>query len=152
MVKGSRHNHTVQFRALYPRTGGGEDIDFIFQMKKFYSEDNCVVSVPGACAQNPWWNNGSTCCRQIYGWAIGDSLCLNEWDDKIYHIFPIWTECLLLEFVVSLALHLINLSIHRLIKAALFITLFNHCTKAFAYFPRVFQTKRSNQGLFMSLY
>ena len=34
MVKGlQHHNHTVQFKSLYPKTGGGENIDFIHQMK-----------------------------------------------------------------------------------------------------------------------
>ena len=28
-VKGSRHNPTIQFKDCYPKTGGGEDIDFV---------------------------------------------------------------------------------------------------------------------------
>ncbi len=78
MVKGSRHNHTVQFKTLYPKTGGGEDIDFVLQMKKYHGDHNCVVSVPGANAQHPWWNKGFICYRQICGWAIGKYQCNNN--------------------------------------------------------------------------
>lgn len=28
-VRGSRHNPTIQFKSCYPKTGGGEDIDFV---------------------------------------------------------------------------------------------------------------------------
>ena len=147
MVKGSRHNHTVQFKSLYPKTGGGEDIDFILQMKKFHREDNCVVSVPGALAVHPWWNNGSICYRQICGWAIGDSLCLKEWPEKTYYVFPNWTEYILLLFLALPAF----VPIFQLMKVALLITVIDHFSKACAYFPRALKTKRIDQGIFSSI-
>ena len=33
MVRGSRHNSTIQFKNIYPKTGGGEDIDFCIRFK-----------------------------------------------------------------------------------------------------------------------
>ena len=110
MVCGSRHNGTVQFKNIYPRTGGGEDIDFCFQIKDWYGSgsggggggDNSsihtnhriIVAVPGATAYHPWWNNDgtSTCYGQINGWAWGDSLCISEWPEKCYWSFPNWIE------------------------------------------------------------
>lgn len=36
LVRGSRYNPTIQFKNCYPKTGGGEDIDFVYQYKQFY--------------------------------------------------------------------------------------------------------------------
>jgi cellulose synthase/poly-beta-1,6-N-acetylglucosamine synthase-like glycosyltransferase len=36
LVRGSRHNPTIQFKNCFPKTGGGEDIDFVYQYKEFY--------------------------------------------------------------------------------------------------------------------
>jgi hypothetical protein len=96
MVRGSRHNHAIQFKNLYPKTGGGEDIDFVFQLKHFYKTDGCVVSIPEAVVNHPWWNNGNTCYGQICGWANGDSQVITEWPEKTFLVFPNWIECILL--------------------------------------------------------
>lgn len=96
VVRGSRHNGTIQFKSLYPKTGGGEDIDFCFQFKKWYEKacrtDRIIVGVPGATALHPWWSNGMICYNQINGWARGDSLCISEWPDKCFWSFPNWVE------------------------------------------------------------
>ena len=96
MVRGSRHNPTIQFKNIYPKTGGGEDIDFVLQFKNWYNKlgVNAVVGVPGAKAQHPWWNNGNLCYGQINGWAWGDSLCIKEWPQKTFLVFPNWFECI----------------------------------------------------------
>ena len=96
LVKGSRHNHPVQFKGVYPKTGGGEDIDFVFQMKEFYGTEGAVVAVKGAKVKHPWWNEGKICYRQIKGWANGDSLCLTEWPKKTFFVAPNWIECILI--------------------------------------------------------
>lgn len=36
LVRGSRFNPTIQFKNCFPKTGGGEDIDFVSQYKQFY--------------------------------------------------------------------------------------------------------------------
>lgn len=36
LVRGSRHNPTIQFKSLYPKTGGGEDIDMVYQFKAYH--------------------------------------------------------------------------------------------------------------------
>jgi hypothetical protein len=94
LVRGSRHNSTIQFKHSYPKTGGGEDIDFVFQFKAWYHflGSQAVVSVPGAKAQHPWWRNGSSCYGQINGWAWGDSLCITQWPDKTFISCPNWIE------------------------------------------------------------
>jgi len=96
MVRGSRHNSTIQFKHIYPKTGGGEDIDFVLQFKQWYRSIGIktVVGVPGAKAKHPWWHNANSCYGQINGWAWGDSLCITEWPQKTFLVFPNWIECI----------------------------------------------------------
>lgn len=94
MVRGSRFNPTIQFKSVYPKTGGGEDIDFVYQHKRFYASlgRRVTVAVPEAKVFHPWWKNGGTCYSQIMGWARGDSLCIQEWPEKTFLTFPNWAE------------------------------------------------------------
>lgn len=93
MVYGSRNNRTIQFKSIFPKTGGGEDIDFVYQYKDFYSSDHrIIIGVPEAVVKHPWWNNGGLCYSQVTGWAKGDSLCITEWPKKTFLTFPNWVE------------------------------------------------------------
>ena len=93
MVYGSRNNRTIQFKSIYPKTGGGEDIDFVYQYKEFYASDHrIIVGVPEAVVKHPWWKNGGMCYSQITGWARGDSLCITEWPKKTFLTCPNWME------------------------------------------------------------
>jgi len=94
LVRGSRHNSTIQFKNLYPKTGGGEDIDLVYQFKAYYPTTGrrTTVAVPEAKVQHPWWNKGNVCYAQITGWATGDSLCITEWPEKTFLTFPNWVE------------------------------------------------------------
>lgn len=133
LVSGSRFHHTVQFNSLYPKTGGGEDVDFVFQLKNRYSDPNCVVSVPGARVEHPWWNEGKPCYRQIQGWAWGDSICITEWPHKTYLVFPNW-----LEFTMLLLLYafIFSLEISKVFNAALVISLIDHAWKSATFYRR----------------
>ena len=57
LVRGSRHNPTIQFKECYPKTGGGEDIDFVYQYKEFYRSVvdplHVTAGVPEAGEINP---------------------------------------------------------------------------------------------------
>jgi hypothetical protein len=94
LVRGARFNSTIQFKYVFPKTGGGEDIDFVYQFKEWYKPLGKLVTVgvPEAKVKHPWWNSGKTCYRQIMGWAVGDSLCITEWSDKTFLSFPNWIE------------------------------------------------------------
>lgn len=74
MVRGSRYNSTIQFKEVYPKTGGGEDIDFVYQFKQWYNDKRggrVTVGIPEAKVLHPWWNSGRSCFCQIMGWAWG---------------------------------------------------------------------------------
>lgn len=120
----------MQFRDIYPRTGGGEDIDFIFQLKQKYGGTNCIAAVPGAKARYPWWNSGKICYSQICGWAWGDSLCLSEWPEKTYRCMPNWIEFLLLLLIWAVLTGYRGVSV----PCVLSIVVGNHAFKAIKLF------------------
>jgi hypothetical protein len=147
MVKGSRNNHTLQFKNLFPNSGGGEDLDFVFQMKKFHGDHECVVAVPGAKAEHPWWNRGNVCYKQICGWAIGDSLCITEWPEKTYMIFPNWTEYILFALVSGPFIVTLNPSLlFPLCQICMVITTFDHLCKIFAYYPMAAKISKTDKS------
>jgi len=60
-----------RFKPLFPKSGGGEDIDFCLEIvnsfgKGFSTEPNAVV-------HHPWWNNSDRTYRRFFRWAYGDS-------------------------------------------------------------------------------
>ena len=77
-----------------PKTGGGEDIDLVYQFKAWYRSTGlrATAGVPEAKVQHPWWNKANTCYKQIIGWAWGDSLCITEWPSKTFLTCPNWVE------------------------------------------------------------
>lgn len=166
MVRGKRHNHVVQFKGVYPKTGGGEDIDFVFQMKEFYfsrpgsrlhASNSMVVSVPGAIASHPWWNAGNLCYSQIAGWAWGDSLCLTEWPAKTFLVFPNWVEVATLLIMVGLVT---NIHFHlgkdpvippidfiSTVKAVAVMATIDHCSKFASFYAEAKAiSRRSRKG------
>lgn len=77
-VRGRISERVVWFSDCYPRTGGGEDVDFCLRIKDLlplHVRTEAVVAVPEARVLHPFWNNIS---RQVIGWALGDVLCLSQ--------------------------------------------------------------------------
>mmetsp|Transcript_17483 Transcript_17483/g.47688 ORF Transcript_17483/g.47688 Transcript_17483/m.47688 type:complete len:1004 (-) Transcript_17483:1972-4983(-) len=136
LVRGSRHNNTIQFKGKYPKTGGGEDIDLCFQFKQRYQKslkDRVIVGVPGAIAYHPWWNSGYTCYKQINGWAWGDALCISEWPDKCFWSFPNWIEFIVVFIPLYACLNQIDL--WSSLERAFLVFFAEHAFLAMKYYP-----------------
>lgn len=149
LVAGSRLNPTIQFKGCYPKTGGGEDIDFVYQYKQFYPSTGIYVtaSVPEAVVRHPWWNRGQVCYKHIMGWAWGDSMCILEWPSKTFLTFPNWVE--------HVVLVILPLSIYT--KKPFFgfvsggcVILLEHIVKTVRYAPAAFK-ECSGKGFFHTL-
>jgi hypothetical protein len=66
-----RTNNSVAFDPRFPRTGGGEDVDFCIRLQsRGYGP---MVAVPAARVTHPFWTDPLS---QVWGWASGDVLCL----------------------------------------------------------------------------
>ena len=85
----SRTNNKIWFLTNYPKTGGGEDVDFCLRYK---SKNEDICSVKNAIVTHPYWSNPF---KQISGWASGDVLCLDFFPNKSFYCCPNWCESIL---------------------------------------------------------
>ena len=134
MVCGSRYNPTIQFKDKYPKTGGGEDIDFVYQFKEWYNTlgRRVTVGVPEAKVTHPWWNGGRQCYKQIVGWAWGDSICITEWKEKSFLACPNWIEHM------ALLLPPLSIGTGKFLECALaglLVAVTEHVIKTIRYYP-----------------
>ena len=82
---------TIWFDPRYPRTGGGEDVDFCLRTRQRHGNAS-IVAVPFAGATHPYWPD--PIC-QVWGWAKGDALCLDSLPHATFYRFPNWIESII---------------------------------------------------------
>lgn len=98
-VQGRTHPRLVWFSDTYPRTGGGEDVDYCFRVKDLVPQPDrteAIVSVPEARVVHPFW---TSILSQVVGWALGDVLCLSALPNRTFFAGPNWIEFLFFLFV-----------------------------------------------------
>ena len=119
-VKG--RSSRVRFDLQYPKTGGGEDIDYCIRAAKSGITSGVsggtsasIVAVPGALADHPWWDDGRlSSLRHIMGWAVGESLCVSSihLKEHVYFAAPNAIEICLVSLLVGMLLELGSTSSH----------------------------------------
>lgn len=68
------------FSLSYPKTGGGEDIDYCLTQRSTHfslfhqgtTEYPGFLAAPGAVVTHPWWNQGQRSYWRFHKWSIGD--------------------------------------------------------------------------------
>ncbi|MET3977585.1 glycosyltransferase involved in cell wall biosynthesis [Mucilaginibacter sp. UYP25] len=62
----------VRFSDIYPKTGGGEDVEFFIRIRELHNFKNykCINS---ADVTHPWWNNGQPDFKRFYRYGKGIS-------------------------------------------------------------------------------
>lgn len=100
----SGRSQAVWFNGAYPKTGGGEDVDFCLKTRQRYGPD-AIVSVPGAVATHPYWSNP---IRQVWGWARGDALCLGFHPHSTFYRALDWAETIALIWVIWLLVRVLG--------------------------------------------
>ena len=61
----------VRFSAVFPRHGGGEDIDFCLRIAE--RTGRWFKTVPAARVRHPWWRGGGRSYARFFRWSLGDS-------------------------------------------------------------------------------
>lgn len=115
----------VFFDRRFPRTGGGEDVDFCIRSQ--LAGHGPLIGVPAARVQHPFWNKPF---KQIRGWANGDVLCLESLPHAVFRTLPNWIEATLACVIVGLshaAIHSDVASILMAIKIAMVCILVEVC-------------------------
>ena len=86
------------FSRAYPRTGGGEDVDFCLRTQA--AGHGKLIAVPAAKVLHPYWDAPF---KQISGWASGDVLCLSRLPYSTFSTLPNWVEVSLLCLLYAIA-------------------------------------------------
>jgi GT2 family glycosyltransferase len=63
---------TVRFADAYPKTGGGEEVEFFFRVRELnhFKDYKCLAD---AQVTHPWWGNGKTDFLRFYRYGKGNS-------------------------------------------------------------------------------
>ncbi|KAL0063364.1 hypothetical protein AAF712_009759 [Marasmius tenuissimus] len=69
-----RNNDGVQYDPIFPKTGGGEDIEFCVRKRDLFVADGKqgFLAAPEVVATHPWWHEGQRGYRRFFMWAKGD--------------------------------------------------------------------------------
>lgn len=90
----ARTQNSIWFSDCYPKSGGGEDVDYCLRLKGGARHGRgAIVAVPGAVVHHPFWEH---ILSQVAGWAVGDVLCLQTLPHSTFYTVPNWAECVLL--------------------------------------------------------
>ncbi|KXZ46233.1 hypothetical protein GPECTOR_45g103 [Gonium pectorale] len=83
-------NTAQRFNERFPRTGGGEDIDFCLRACPGW-----LLAVPQAACRHPIWGNGRPDITRFGRWAVGDGRLISMYPRLTYRAAPNACELLL---------------------------------------------------------
>lgn len=98
-------NDGVLYDLGFPKTGGGEDIDFCRRKREYVKSrgGDGFVAAPHVTVTHPYWNNGSRSYWRFYGWSKGDGALVKRYPALVYRDVPNSAELLFFSVVASVA-------------------------------------------------
>jgi hypothetical protein len=106
-----RNRDGVYFDPQFPKTGGGEDIDFCRKKRQYSLEHGGegFHAAPNVVVTHPWWHGGKRSYWRFYMWSIGDGTLVKLFPEHTYidHA-PNGAEQLLLCIFVLVVAVLVN--------------------------------------------
>lgn len=94
-----RRNDGVQFDLSFPKTGGGEDIDYCLKKRELSlaGGGGGFYAAPRVLVTHPWWSDGKRSYKRFYLWAKGDGGLIRKYPTLTYTDFsPNSAESLML--------------------------------------------------------
>ncbi|KAJ7505295.1 NAD-dependent epimerase/dehydratase [Mycena galericulata] len=87
----------VRFDLSFPKTGGGEDIDFCRKKRdaSIATGNQGFFPAPNVRVTHPWWSGGKRAYRRFYMWGQGDGGLIGRYPELSYRDFPNSAELLL---------------------------------------------------------
>lgn len=82
----------VRFSAVFPKHGGGEDIDFCLRIAA--NAGRWFRTVPDAAVRHPWWRGAGRSYVRFFRWAFGDSRLVRLHPRYAYWCIPGMVETL----------------------------------------------------------
>uniref|UniRef100_D8Q052 Glycosyltransferase family 2 protein n=1 Tax=Schizophyllum commune (strain H4-8 / FGSC 9210) TaxID=578458 RepID=D8Q052_SCHCM len=93
-----RADDGVLYDLVFPKTGGGEDIDFCLQKTahSLAKGGEAFYAAPDAIVTHPWWHDGKRSYWRFYMWSVGDGALMRMYPKHSYRDYaPNAAECLL---------------------------------------------------------
>ena len=89
----------VRFSAVFPKHGGGEDIDFCLRVAA--NTGRWFRTVPGAAVRHPWWKGAGRSYTRFFRWAFGDSRLVRLHPRYAYWDVPDMVETLAFGTIIA---------------------------------------------------
>ena len=123
-------NDSVEFDLIYPKTGGGEDIDFCRKKRSasLARQGEGFFPAPLVKVTHPWWGGGKRSYWRFYNWSVGDGALVKKFPEYTYIDFAPNSAELLLLCGISGALAVFTTQWDMLlasVKAALMVLVVN---------------------------
>lgn len=96
-----------RFSLVYPRAGGGEDVDLFLRIREKNSFQN-YKTLPEAVVYHPWWNNGAPDFKRPFRYGLGNSFLPELNPRYAYRDFLNTPETILLAIPLLMVSTLIN--------------------------------------------
>jgi len=76
----------VCYDVEFPKTGGGEDIDFCRRKRQFSLEHGGegFCAAPNVIVTHPWWCDGKRSYLRFYMWSMGDGALVKRFPEHSY--------------------------------------------------------------------
>ncbi|KAJ7675794.1 glycosyltransferase family 2 protein, partial [Mycena polygramma] len=87
----------IKFDLGFPKTGGGEDIDFCRKQRdaSIAAGKQGFLPAPRVRVTHPWWSGGSRSYWRFYMWGQGDGGLIKKYPELTYRDFPNSAELIL---------------------------------------------------------
>ncbi|CAG8445308.1 10332_t:CDS:2, partial [Acaulospora colombiana] len=83
-----RYKDDIKFDSSFPKSGGGEDVDYCIRKKQFFAKNvpngEGFHGAPMVRVTHLWWNNGKRSYFRIANWAYGDGLLIKKYPEYAY--------------------------------------------------------------------
>ncbi|KAL0949076.1 hypothetical protein HGRIS_009171 [Hohenbuehelia grisea] len=118
----TRRKRGIEFDLDFPKTGGGEDIDFCLKQRaaSIAQGGEGFRPAPEVIVTHPWWHEGQRSYRRFFMWSVGDGGLIKKHPEHTYWDFAPNSAELLLVCVLVASLGIV----------ACFFTLQNHWSVA----------------------
>ena len=91
----------LTFSTVYPKSGGGEDVDFFLRLRK-QNDYRDFKTLPAAVVYHPWWNNEKPDYKKPFRYGIGNSWLGQLNPEHTYRDFLNTPETVLLLIIATM--------------------------------------------------
>ena len=91
----------IRFDDCYPKSGGGEDVDFCWDVAKINNNQKMIVSEK-AKAIHPPWEGAKSIYRRLKRWGYADAILFNNQPERRYLDWPTYPGINLLLIVTTI--------------------------------------------------